>query len=69
MTMHEIKVKTNYLLLKNEDKFTAKIQSQGKFYTYTWPHVQQAYFTNEEMDAGQETCYDCPAKQLSEHNA
>lgn len=27
MTMCEIKVKTNYLLFKNEDKLTAKIQS------------------------------------------
>ena len=35
MTMHEIKVKTSYLLLKNEDKFTAKIQSQGNTLGHT----------------------------------
>ena len=49
MTRHEIKVKTDYLLLKNEDKFTAKIQSPGKFYTYTWPHVKlQAQGSSEK---------------------
>lgn len=36
---------------------------------YTLLYIQQAHFTDEETDSGQETCYDRPAKRLSEHSA